>query len=74
MKQNVKLLERAGLRRVRPGLWVRGAADELSARIDGADLFISDLDECMFPFITQAEAGRLILERIIRDVEEREGE
>lgn len=66
LKPDEKLLKSAGLRRARPELWVRGDAGEVLSRIAAADIVISDLDECMYPYITQAEAAAIFVRRIVQ--------
>jgi len=70
LKPNRESLERAGLRRARSELWTRGNEADLLFRVAAADLVISDLDECMYPFITQAEAGVIFVRRIIRGLDD----
>ncbi len=64
MKPDEKQLEQAGLSQSAPGVWTRGAADGLLERVARADIFVSDLDECMFPAITQGEAARSVIHRV----------
>jgi len=60
----------AGLEQAGPGLWVRGGMEELNRRIAGADLFVSDFDECMHRSITQGEAGIRVYRRIASSIHE----
>ncbi|HOO56859.1 MAG TPA: hypothetical protein PLN69_08540, partial [bacterium] len=66
----IEKLNDAGLIQRRPGIWSREPVENLKKKIAASDLMISDLDECMFPVITQGEAASLIFRRVIgeRDV------
>jgi phosphoserine phosphatase len=64
VKPDEKQLEQAGLSQSAPGVWTRGPADGLLERVARADIFVSDLDECMFPAITQGEAARSVIRRV----------
>jgi phosphoserine phosphatase len=66
LKPNEKLLKSAGLHQARPGLWSRVGTHELLSRIAAADIVISDLDECMYPTITQGLAGLIFVRRIFQ--------
>jgi phosphoserine phosphatase len=65
LKADRELLRKAGLKPAGGPMWSRIESDELLSRIAASDILISDFDECMFPTITQAEASRLVLRRIL---------
>ena len=45
-------------------LWVRSDERDIHEKLSCVDLVVSDLDECMYPFITQAVAAVLIFKRV----------
>jgi len=65
LKADRELLRKAGLKPAGGALWSRRVTDDLLTRIAASDILISDFDECMFPVITQAEAARRVLRRIL---------
>jgi len=60
-----KRLKLDGLAQITEPVWIRGHGGELAARLRGADLVASDVDECMLPFIGQARAGLYVLRRVL---------
>ncbi len=65
LKADEQKLRSAGLKNEGGGLWTRDGADALLPRIAAADILISDFDECIFPYITQANASVEVLRRIL---------
>ncbi|MEW6203385.1 MAG: hypothetical protein AB1546_15505, partial [bacterium] len=57
-------LKSLGFRCVGENLWVRPDEETIQEKLSSVDLVVSDLDECMYPFITQAAAALLIFRRV----------
>ncbi len=68
MKADERKLRSAGLKSEGGGLWTREGVDALLPRIASADILISDFDECIFPYITQAAASVEVLRRILTNL------
>ncbi|HOX28960.1 MAG TPA: hypothetical protein PLQ76_07405 [bacterium] len=67
MKPDEKHLAEKGFVRRSEFLWSRTPLEDLNERIAAADIFISDLDECMFPSITQADAAMDVMRQMVSD-------
>ena len=63
----IRELIKSGLEQHGEAVWLR-QAESIAAQLRAVDLVASDVDECLLPFISQAEAGLYVLRRVMGNV------